>query len=220
MRRHRASSVEDLLLSQVVPGFLFVVAWTVMYEIYHEDGSYYTTLMQEILGSEGLFPSFLFLAALMALPVGMVVDGVRHVVGERWLGLPRTRPGGATSTSPLQWIAQCDELPRDFERRYTLYQHALAVLFTPAKAAGNMAIVLLVLTIWFVIKIIHMSGWHIFSLTFIIGTPIVGLAIVLMLLIRYATGLSEFHRDVQEFIFPPTSPASSGRAEAAPPNPS
>jgi hypothetical protein len=74
--------MEDLLLAQLVPGFLLAVAWTIMYEVYHEEGSYYTTLIQEILGSEGLLPYFVFLAILMAFPVGLVVDSVRHVVGE------------------------------------------------------------------------------------------------------------------------------------------
>ncbi len=220
MRRLRASSVEDLLLSQLVPGFLFAMAWTVMYEVYHEDGSYYTTLMQEILESEGLFPYFLILAILMAFPMGLIVDGVRHVVGEVWLGLPRTHRGRRGPTSPLQWIEQLGGLPRDFEQRYALYRHALSALLTPAKSAGNMALVLLVLTIWFVVKIIHMSGWHVYSLTFIIGTPVVGLALVVTLLIRYATGLDEFHRRIQESIFPPKPPASIERAEEVPSYPS
>ena len=66
MRRLRPFPLEDLLLAQAVPGFLLAVGWTVMYEIYHEDGSYYTTLMQEILGGDGLYTDFLISAVLMA----------------------------------------------------------------------------------------------------------------------------------------------------------
>jgi len=50
MRRLRTFLVDELLLAQAVPGLLLCVGWAVMYEIYHEDGSFYTTLMQEILG--------------------------------------------------------------------------------------------------------------------------------------------------------------------------
>ncbi|OGB89566.1 MAG: hypothetical protein A3H39_09690 [candidate division NC10 bacterium RIFCSPLOWO2_02_FULL_66_22] len=234
MRRLRAFPVEELLLAQLVPGFLFAVGWTVMYEIYHEEGSYYTTLMQEILGSEGLFPYFLTSAALMAFPLGLLVDSVRHVLGEIWLGLPRmprlsdgVRPAvrdadrrGRAPASPLQWMEQLGPLPEDFEERYTLYRHAWATLLTPAKAAGNLALVLLVLTIWFVVKIIRMGGWHVFSLTFIIGTPLVGLGLVLALLTRYLSGLSDFHRRVQESIFPPKGTPLAGPLEDAPPSPS
>lgn len=212
MRRFRPFPVEDLLLSQVIPGFLFAVAWTVLYEIYHEDGSYYTTLMQEILGSEGLFPYFLISAVLMAFPLGMVVDSVRHVVGEVWLGLPRLPclQRGRAPASPLQWIEHLGALPEDFEKRYVLYRHAWGTLFTPAKAAGNLALVLLTLTIWSVIKIVRMGGWRVFSLAFVIGTPLVGLALVAICLIRYAKGVTEFHRRVQESIFPPKEAALPG----------
>lgn len=220
MRRLRAFPVEELLIAQLVPGFLFAVGWTVMYEIYQEEGSYYTTLMQEILGSEGLFPYFLIMAALMAFPVGVLVDSVRHVVGEVWLGLPRLRPRRRAPASPLQWIEQLGPLPEDFEERYTLYRHAWATLLTPAKAAGNLAVVLLVLEIWFIVKIIRMGGWHVFSLAFIIGTPLVGLGLVLALLTRYLTGLGEFHRRVQESIFPPKGTPLAGPVEDAPPSPS
>ena len=231
MRRPRAFPVEDLLLAQLVPGFLFAVGWTVMYEIYHEEGSYYTTLMQEILGSEGLFPYFLISAALMAFPVGLLVDSVRQVVGEVWLGLPRVPrlPEGVRSpadwrgrapVSTLQWIEQLGPLPADFEERYALYRHAWATLLTPAKAAGNLALVLLVLTIWFVVKIIRMGGWHVFSLAFIIGTPLVGLGLILALLTRYVTGLGDFHRRVQESIFPPKGTLLAGPGEDTPPSPS
>lgn len=220
MRRLRAFPMEDLLLAQLVPGFLLAVAWTIMYEVYHEEGSYYTTLIQEILGSEGLLPYFVFLAILMAFPVGLVVDSVRHVVGEVWLGLPRTHQEKRGPTSPLQWIEHLGGFPQDFGKRYALYRHARATLLSPAKAAGNLALVLLVLTIWFVVKIIGMSGWHVFSLTFIIGTPVVGVGLVVILLSRYVTGLDEYHRRIQESIFPPKSPASLERLEDAPPFPS
>ncbi|HSD51484.1 MAG TPA: hypothetical protein VLG48_08750, partial [Candidatus Methylomirabilis sp.] len=100
MRRLRIFPLEDLLLAQAVPGFVLAFAWTVMYEIYNEDGSYYTTLFQEILASEDLLPYFLVAAVLMAFPVGMVVDTVRHVLGEAWLGLPRLRRGRRAPSSP------------------------------------------------------------------------------------------------------------------------
>ncbi len=218
MRRLRPFPAEDLLLTQVVPGFLLAVAWTAMYEIFHEDGSYYSTLMQEILGEEGLFPYFLVSAVLMAFPVGMVVDSLRHVVGEIWLGLPRTHPGGRTLVSPLAWIEQLGALPVDFEKRYILYRHAWATLLVPAKTAGNMALVLLVLTIWSLVKIIRMGGWNVFSVVFVIGTPLGGLGLVLVLLFRYTTGVAEFHRRVQESIFPFKETALPGPAE--PPSPS
>lgn len=234
MRRLRAFPVEELLLAHLVPGFLFAVGWTVMYEIYHEEGSYYTTLLQEILGSEGLLPSFMIMAVLMAFPVGMLVDSVRHVVGEVWLGLPRLprlsegiRPAvrdadrrGRLPASPLQWFEQMDPLPEEFEARYAIYRHARATLLTPAKAAGNLALVLLVLTIWFVVKIIRMGGWHVFSLAFIIGTPLVGLGLILALLTRYVTGLGDFQRGVQASIFPPRGTPPAGPGEVAPPSPS
>jgi hypothetical protein len=202
MRRLRPFPVEDLLLAQVIPGFLFTVAWTVLYEIYHEDGSYYTTLIQEILGSEGLFPYFLISAVLMAFPVGMLVDSLRHVVGEVWLG--------RAPASPLQWIEQLGALSGDFEKRYVLYRHAWAALLAPAKAAGNLALVLLTLTVWSVIKILRMGGWRVFSPAFVVGTPLVGLGLVLVLSIRYASGMAEFHRRVQESIFPSKEAALSG----------
>jgi hypothetical protein len=220
MRRLRAFPVEELVLAQLVPGFLLAVAWTVMYEIYHEDGAYYTTLMEEILGGENLFPYFVILALLLALPVGLAVDSLRHVLGEVWLGLPRLHPGRRAPASALQWIEGLGELPEDFDRRYLLYRHAWATLLTPAKAAGNLALILLVLTIWFEIKVIRMGGWQVFSPAFILGTPLVGLGIVLALVIRYAAGLGEFHRRVHESIFPPKGTALPGPLEEAPPSPS
>lgn len=218
MRRLRTFPVEDLLLTQVVPGFFLAVAWTAMYEIFHEDGSYYTTLMQEILGEEGLFPYFLIAAVLMAFPVGMVVDSLRHVVGEIWLGLPRIHPGRRAPASPLEWIEQLGALPEDFEKRYNLYRYVWATLLTPAKTAGNMALVLLVLTIWSLVKIVRMGGWHVFSVVFVIGTPIVGLGLVSALLIQYATGVAEFHRRVRESIFPPKETTLPRVADDVPPS--
>jgi hypothetical protein len=202
MRRFRAVPLEDLVLTQLVPGLLLAMAWTVMYEIYHEDGSYYTTLMQEILGTEGLFPYFLVTALLMAFPIGMIVDSLRHVVGEVWLGLPRLRRGWRAPASPLQWMEQIPNLPEDFERRYALYRHAWATLFVPAKAAGNLAVVLVLLGIWFVVKMVRMGSFRAFSAAFVIGTPLVGLGIIIVLLVRYKTGIAEFQRRTHESIFP------------------
>jgi hypothetical protein len=62
----------------------------------------------------------------------------------------------------------------------------------PARAAGNTAVVLLVFLAWFVVKIIRIQGWTVFSLAFIIGTPLIGLGLVAVLLTRYATGLRDF----------------------------
>ena len=220
MRRLRTFPLEDLLLAQAVPGLVLAIAWTVMYEIYHEDGSYYTTLMQEILASEDLLPYFLLGAGLMAFPVGMVVDTVRHVLGEVWLGLPRLRRGRRAPASPLHWIEGLATLPEDFERRYVLYRHAWVSLLTPAKAAGNLAVVLLVLTIWFVVKIVQMRGWQVFSPAFFLGAPVVGLGLTVALALRYATGMGEFHRRVQESIFPPKGTPVFLPGEDVPPSPS
>jgi hypothetical protein len=218
MRRLRFFPVEDLILTQFIPGFFFAMVWTAMYEIYHEDGSYYTTLLQEIVGEEGLFPYFLISAVLMAFPIGMVVDSVRYVVGEMWLGLPRIHPGRRATASSLGGIERLSMLPEGFERRYILYHHARATLLTPAKAAGNMALILLVLTIWSLVKIVRMGGWHVFSAVFVIGTPLVGLGLVLGLLIRYARGLAEFHGQVQESIFPPKETGLPPAADDASPS--
>jgi len=194
MRRFRAFPVDELFLAQAVPGFLLCVGWAVMYEIYHEDGSYYTTLMQEILGGDGLFPYFLLSALLMAFPVGLVIDTVREVVAERWLGVPRTRAARETEPSPLQAMLQ-PVLPLDgFDQRYAVYRHARATLLTPAKASGNVALVLLALLVWFVVKVVRMRAWHVFSLAFIIGTPLIGMGIFVTLVIRYAAGLAEYRR--------------------------
>jgi hypothetical protein len=210
MRRLRAFLLDELLLAQAVPGFLMCAGWTVMYEIYHEDGSYYTTLMQEILGGEGLFPYFLVSAVLMAFPVGLVIDTVREVVAERWLRIPRARTVRETKPLPLQVLLQ-PLLPLDrFEDRYALYRHARAALLTPAKASGNLALVLLIFLVWFAVKIVRMQGWHIFSLAFIVGTPVIGLVIFLALSARYAAGLDEFQRLFRDVLssglrHPPTS---------------
>lgn len=194
MRRLRGFLVDELLLAQALPGFLLCVGWAVMYEIYHEDGSYYTTLMQEILGGDGLFPYFLVSALLMAFPAGLVIDAVREVVGERWLRFPRIRTTRGVEPFSLQTLLE-PLLPLDrFEERYTLYRHARATLLTPAKASGNVALVLLTLLVWFAIKIVRMQGWLVFSLTFIIGTPLIGIGICVTLFIRYATGLAEYRR--------------------------
>jgi hypothetical protein len=217
MRRLRAFFVDEILLAQAVPGFVFCAGWAVMYEIYHEDGSFYTTLMQEILGGEGLFPYFLASAILMAFPVGLVMDAVREIVFERWLKVPRPGVARAAEPSPLQAVLQ-PLLPLDaFDDRYALYRHARATLLTPAKAAGNMALVLFTLLVWFVVKIIRMQGWHIFSWAFIIGTPLIGMGIVATLLIRYATGLAEYRRLIRDAMAAVRTIASDLPVESVPP---
>ncbi len=217
MRRFRTFPLGDLLVAQAIPGFLLCVGWAVMYEIYHEDGSYYTTLMQEILSEEGFFTYFLIAAALMAFPVGMVIDTVREVVGERWLRIPRIRSQGGAGRSPLSWMSELPLPPDRFSERYLLYQHAWATVLTPAKTAGNLSLIVCTFLIWFVVKIVRMQGWHIFSLPFIIGTPIVGLALAAILALRYAAGLAEFHRLVRTGIFPPPAPTLPSPTDAAPP---
>lgn len=215
MRRLRTFLIDELLLAQAVPGFVLCVGWTVMYEIYHEDGSFYTTLMQEILGGDGLFPYFLISAILMAFPVGMVMDTVREIALERWLKVPRRRAAPATEASPLQALLQ-PPLPLDrFEDRYALYRHARAALLTPAKASGNMALVLFTLLVWFVVKIVRMRGWHIFSWAFIVGTPLIGMGIVATLLIRYAAGLAEYRRLIRDVMAGGSASASAAPAESA-----
>jgi hypothetical protein len=203
MRRLRACVADEILLAQVVPGFLMCVGWAVMYEIYHEDGSYYTTLLQEILGGEDLFLYFLVSALLMALPIGLVIDTVREVLVERWLGVPRPQTPRTPKPSSLQAILQPVLNVSRIEDRYLLYRHARAALLTPAKAAGNLALTLLIFLVWFVVKIIRMQGWHIFSVTFIIGTPVVGLAIFGTLCARYVAGLAEFQALATVVIAPP-----------------
>jgi len=217
MRRLRAFLVDELLLAQAVPGFVLCVGWAVMYEIYHEDGSFYTTLMQEILGDDGLFPYFLVSAILMAFPVGLVMDTVREMVLERWLKMPRSGAARRVEPSPLQLMLQ-PLLPLDrFDDRYALYRHARAALLTPAKASGNMALVLVTLLVWFVVKIVRMSGWHVFSLAFIIGTPVIGLGIVATLVTRYAAGLAEYRRLIQGVLAATSADVSATPTETAPP---
>lgn len=203
MRPPRTFPLEELLLAQLVPGFLFAMGWTAMYEIYHEEGSYFTTLLQELLGSEGLFPYFLVLTILMSFPVGLVVDSVRHVVGEVWLGLPRTQPGRPPRTLPFPWIEEGNVPGKDFYHRYTLYRHVRATLLMPARTAGNLALVILVLTGWFVVKLIRMGSFHVFSPTLVIGTPLVGLGLAVVLLTQYAVGLGECHRQLSGVLSPP-----------------
>ena len=217
MRRLRAFSLVDIVITQALPGFFFCAGWAAMYEIYHEDGSYYSTLMQEILSGEGLFPYFVVAAVLMAFPVGMIIDSLREVVGEGWLRIPRTHPRERARRSPLSWMLEIALPPDRLAERYLLYRHAWATLLTPAKTAGNLAIIIGVFLFWFIIKIVRMQGWHVFSLAFIIGTPVAGLGILLALLVRYAAGLAEFHRVVRESIFPPPPPALPPPADTVPP---
>jgi hypothetical protein len=211
MRRFRAFLLDELLLAQAVPGFVLCVGWAVMYEIYHEDGSYYTTLMQEILGGDGLYTDFLISAVLMAFPVGLVVDAVREVLAERWLGIPRARAARRTTSPHLPTLFQALLPPDTPETRYALYRHARATLLTPAKTSGNLAVVLLALLVWFVVKIVRMQGWHVFSLTFIIGTPVIGLGIFIALYVRYAAGLVEFRQFAEAITL-------GRRLDAAPPS--
>jgi hypothetical protein len=212
--------MEDVLLAQLVPGFLFSIGWTTMYEIYHEDGSYFTTLIQEILGSEDLFPYFLILAVLMSFPVGMIVDAIRHVVGEVWLGLPRTPLGGRRAPPFPDWLERTSGPLEEIEQRYTLYRHARAALLIPARTAGNLSLVVLVLTVWSTVKILRMGGINVFSPVFVIGTPFVGLGLVLVLLVRYVVGLGEFHHEVYGSVFPPLELVGSAPATEVHPFPS
>ncbi len=217
MRLPRAYPLEDLLVAIFPPGFLLSVLWTVMYEIYNEEGSYYTSLMQEIIGTEGLFPYFVVLAVLMAIPVGMVIDGLCQVLAERRVVrrcTERTRDG---SPPPLGWLSGGGILPPDFAGRYALYRHGRATLLVPARAAGNLALVIFVLSVWFVVKIIRMRGWHLFSWAFIVGTPIVGVVIAWLLLRRHTAGIREFHQYLREVLAPPPSPAAEAAPEPAPP---
>lgn len=213
IRRLRAFPLEELLVAQAVPGFLLAVAWTAMYEVYHEEGAYFLPLLQEILQAEHLFPYFLLAAILMAFPLGLIVDSVRQVVGERLLRLPgrfQAAPEGLHGLPSLDAGALTE--------RYLLYRHLRAVLLTPARTAGNLAVVLLVLIAWFVVKIYRMQGWLVFSWTFILGTPLVGAGLVLTLLARYRRDMLAFldlaHRlspsapAVEERNLPPHHPLS------------
>lgn len=217
MRPPRAYPLEDLLVTVFPPGFLMSVLWTVMYEIYNEDGSYYTSLMQEIVGTEGLFPYFVVLAVLMAIPVGLVVDSLRQVLAERrvvrrWADCTRD-----CSPSPLGWLSAHGSVPPDFADRYALYRHGRATLLVPARAAGNLALVIFVLSVWFVVKIIRMRGWTLFSWAFIVGTPIVGVVIAWLLLRRHAAGIREFHQYLRDALVPPQPPAPEVKPEPSPP---
>lgn len=217
MRRLRAFLVDELILAQAVPGFLLCTGWAVMYEIYHEDGSFYTTLMQEILGSDGLFPYFLVSALLMAFPVGMVMDAVREVVVERWLGIPRRGTERRLESSPLHAMLQPLLRLDGLDDRYALYRYARSALLTPAKAAGNLALVLLTLLAWFAVKIVRMGGWHVFSWAFIMGTLAIGAAIVVVLFIRYTAGVSEYHRLIRDLTATAGAGVSVTPVENAPP---
>jgi hypothetical protein len=209
MRAPRAYPFEDLLVAVFPPGFLLSVLWTVMYEIYNEEGSFYTSLIQEIIGTEGLFPYFVVLAVLMAFPVGMVIDGLRQMLSERRL-LRRTADRGRDGVpSPLDWMVPHGILPSGFADRYALYRHARATLLVPARAAGNLALVLLIAIIWFIVKVIRMRGWQTFSWLFLIGTPVVGLGIVWLLRRHHAAGIQEFHQLLGRFLgdtSPPSAP--------------
>jgi len=210
--------MDEVLLAVAVPGFLLCVGWTVLYEIYHEDGSYYTTLMQEILGGDDLFLYFLMSALLMALPVGFVIDTIREVAAERWLGVPRTRSKRAAQRSSVpEMLLRAPLSGHRFEDRYAVYRHARSALLTPAKAAGNLALVLLIFLVWFVIKIIRMQGWHVFSLAFVVGTPVVGLGIVGALCTRYMTGATEFQAVLNGMVGPAQGSGVTQIPEETPP---
>jgi hypothetical protein len=189
-----------------------------MYEVYHEDGSYYTTLIQEIVAGDGLFPYFLVSALLMAFPVGIAIDSVREVVAERWLRLPRARATRRTPPSPLRFSANASPPLHRFEDRYAFYRHARAALLTPAKAAGNLALVLVTLLVWFGVKIVHMQGWLVFSMAFIVGTPVVGTGIAVVLFVRYLSGVAEYRRTLEEAFAPPHpgDPATTPADASAP----
>ena len=87
---------------------------------------------------------------------------------------------------------------------------------TPARTSGNLAVVLLVLLVWFVVKIVRMQGWHVFSLVFIVGTPVIGLGIFIALYVRYAAGLAEFQR-FAEAITPGQRPDATAPSALTPP---
>jgi len=148
-----------------------------------------------------------------------VIDMVREVVAERWLGVPRADTARMANPSSLLAILQPLPAVSRFEDRYLLYRHARAALLTPARTAGNLALVLLIFLVWFVVKIFHMQGWHVFSLTFIIGTPVVGLGIVGALWVRYVAGLAEFHALTTGVTVPLQQPsAPQPQTEAPPPS--
>jgi hypothetical protein len=209
IRRLRVFPLEELFVAQAIPGFVLAVGWSVMYEVYHEEGSYYISLLQEIVGTEGLFSSFLVSALLMAFPLGIVVDSVRHVVGELWLRLPERRSCGCPPDGP----ALLGGAPAGPADRYLAYRHLRAVTLTPAKAAGNLAVVFVILILWFVVKMYRIQGWHVYSWVFIVGAPLVGLFVVATLLIRYQGDMRRFQCALQ----PPTPPGSAAAASETKP---
>lgn len=214
-RRLRPFPLEDLLLVQLPAGFLLAVGWSVMYEVYHEEGSYYTTLMQEILSTEGLFPYFLLSALLMAVPLGLLLDTLRHVVDERWLARAEGRHDKRPRDLALAWVIRWAADPRLAER-YLFYRHLRATVLAPAQAAGNLAVVLAIFLVWFVVKVIRIQGWTVFSTAFIIGTPVVGVALIAALLGRYAGGVREFQRLCHEGLAVREAPAASPASPAPP----
>ncbi|HTU01035.1 MAG TPA: hypothetical protein VMG58_04430, partial [Candidatus Sulfotelmatobacter sp.] len=111
----------------------------------------------------------------------------------------------------LDWMPGLDRDPA----RYALYRHARARLLVPAEAAGNLSVVLLVFWIWFVVKIIRIGGWHLFSPAFLILTPVVGGAIIIALLTRYTTGLRDFRRLGRQQL-PPEMPGVPAEAPVPP----
>lgn len=219
IRRLRVYPLEDLLVAQAIPGFLLAVGWAAMYEVYHEEGSYYLSLLQEILGTEDLFPYFLISALLMAFPLGMIVDSIRQMVGEAWLRLPlRGRPPlpAGLPTFLLKEAAS----PAD---RYLYYRHLRAAVLTPARAAGNLAVVLLVLIVWFAVRIYRVEGWHVFSWGFIVGTLLIGLAVSALLVGRYRREMRLFYDLARDSALPGLPPPPQTQAALLlpgdPPNP-
>ncbi len=210
MIRPRRGWIEDLLVAYAIPGFLFCAGWTVMYEVYHEDGSYYSTLLQEILNEEGFFPLFIFSAMLMSLPVGFVLDAIRGILDN--LGLLRRVQTPQERRSLHAALMQSMPIPSTFRDRYMLLQFAQSSLLIPARAAGNLAIVLAIFVVWFIVKIIRIEGWHVFSVAFIVGTPIVGCLLVLALVRRYRLGVAEF-RQVLDRLLPVPAPVPSPQPE-------
>jgi hypothetical protein len=218
-RRLRPFPLEDLLLVQLPAGFLLAVGWSVMYEVYHDEGAYYTTLMQEILSTEGLFPYFLLSALLMAVPLGLLLDTVRHLLDTRWLA--RGASGGEKRPRDLAlaWLVRWAADPRLAER-YVFYRHLRAAVLAPAHAAGNLAVVLAIFLVWFVVKVIRIQGWTVFSPAFIVGTPVVGVALIATLLGRYAAGVREFERLCRDALTAhevPPPPAGPAPQEPGPP---
>ncbi len=217
MIRPRRGWIEDLLVAYAIPGFLFCAGWTVMYEVYHEDGSYYSTLLQEILNEEGFFPLFIFSAMLMSLPVGFVLDAIRGILDN--LGLLRRVQTPQERRSLHAALMQSMPIPSTFRDRYMLLQFAQSSLLIPARAAGNLAIVLAIFVVWFIVKIIRIEGWHVFSVAFIVGTPIVGCLLVLALVRRYRLGVAEFRQVLDRLLPVPASVPSPQPEPISPPVP-